>query len=679
MLTVPKYVALVAWSLYCLLIGVLFIVIKVVNFKLHKLFDTNEKIEAPNDASSSWTRAQSVSPTSIEQIELQEFSNSAGLRASQTSPTDDLEPKTNVTVVVDVERNGAGDVGAAGEDGGKGVKSLEDITSMEDIVSLEALQLDQLKTNAASDKNDRVRSFRRTVKAMSTQVTPQTSPLIGHKRRAISQERWPSSVTSITTPPPTLRRHQIQYHSQRVTRGHNITYRRRSKSVLDSPHGSHMLIGESRTEERPPLTLEWAGHPHPSPRPRHRHRHRQMSLEEPLSGSAARRYSLDLKPCRGRSRDRLGTATQSSNILVRTESEKSEDLKALRDTLLIRSHKRKISTVSEPCDPFGESGSSDDSSSNRKQSNKILTKPQSVSSSGVELRTEPTLPIGCGHIPENDVVNASSGSTSLPASKACISEQEELVKSAESGVSKDNDVTDTLNESNNNNDSDTSCNAKQSSNSATSCSTASSYLPSHSETAEPVTCLSVVQEMLELESPRSPIADPPLSAARSADAGAIPKVSKQSSTKPSRHLSDSENIALVSGEDTQSSPSSSVSGCERQALLVTALSKAESSENTPPLYNSNEGPIRPRRSVHRFTSLGSSEHRNSVRRARYYGSHSSWGSRRSSRSRRHSDSEHPVFTAQNEGRAEEPPTEQWHFFKDTDGKSCPVNLDVLLW
>lgn len=48
--------------------------------------------------------------------------------------------------------------------------------------------------------------------------------------------------------------------------------------------------------------------------------------------------------------------------------------------------------------------------------------------------------------------------------------------------------------------------------------------------------------MLELESPRSPIADPPLSAAgaaRSADAGAIPKVSKQSSSKPSRHLSDS--------------------------------------------------------------------------------------------------------------------------------------------
>jgi len=71
-------------------------------------------------------------------------------------------------------------VGAAGEDGGKGVKSLEDITSMEDIVSLEALQLDQLKTSAASDKNDRVRSFRRTVKAMSTQVTPQTSPLSMH-------------------------------------------------------------------------------------------------------------------------------------------------------------------------------------------------------------------------------------------------------------------------------------------------------------------------------------------------------------------------------------------------------------------------------------------------------------------------------------------------------------------
>jgi len=66
-----------------------------------------------------------------------------------------------------------------------------------------------------------------------------------------------------------------------------------------------------------------------------------------------------------------------------------------------------------------------------------------------------------------------------------------LLHGIESGVSKDNDVTDTLNESNNNNDSDTSCNAKQSSNSATSCSTASSYLPSHSETAEPVTCLSV--------------------------------------------------------------------------------------------------------------------------------------------------------------------------------------------
>ena len=49
-----------------------------------------------------------------------------------------------------------------------------------------------------------------------------------------------------------------------------------------------MLVGESRAEEQPPLTLEWAGYPHPSPRPRHRHR--QMSLEEPLSGFSGRRY-----------------------------------------------------------------------------------------------------------------------------------------------------------------------------------------------------------------------------------------------------------------------------------------------------------------------------------------------------------------------------------------------------
>lgn len=60
------------------------------------------------------------------------------------------------------------------------ITSLEDITSMEDITSLEDLQLDDLKSESAITSPDRVEKFRRTVKAMSTQVTPQTSPLGKH-------------------------------------------------------------------------------------------------------------------------------------------------------------------------------------------------------------------------------------------------------------------------------------------------------------------------------------------------------------------------------------------------------------------------------------------------------------------------------------------------------------------
>lgn len=53
---------------------------------------------------------------------------------------------------------------------------------MEDITSLEDLELNEPKKAESasaleSGSPDRVRKFRRTVKAMSTQVTPQTSPL----------------------------------------------------------------------------------------------------------------------------------------------------------------------------------------------------------------------------------------------------------------------------------------------------------------------------------------------------------------------------------------------------------------------------------------------------------------------------------------------------------------------
>ena len=57
------------------------------------------------------------------------------------------------------------------------ITSLEDITSMEDITSLEELQLDEVKNEGGLTSPDRVEKFRQTVKAMSTQVTPQTSPL----------------------------------------------------------------------------------------------------------------------------------------------------------------------------------------------------------------------------------------------------------------------------------------------------------------------------------------------------------------------------------------------------------------------------------------------------------------------------------------------------------------------
>lgn len=84
--------------------------------------------------------------------------------------------------LADVER--ASPKGAVAQDAASTVPpilSLDDITSMEDITSLENLQLDDLKTGvgrgAAESSPDRVRNFRRTVKAMSTQVTPQTSPL----------------------------------------------------------------------------------------------------------------------------------------------------------------------------------------------------------------------------------------------------------------------------------------------------------------------------------------------------------------------------------------------------------------------------------------------------------------------------------------------------------------------
>ena len=72
--------------------------------------------------------------------------------------------------------------------------------------------------------------------------------------------------------------------------------------------------------------------------------------------------------------------------------------------------------------------------------------------------------------------------------------------------------------------------------------------------------------------------------------------------------------------------------------------------------------------------------RGSVRRARYYGSHSSWGSRRSSRSHRHSESEPPPPTpASSSAQAEEQgKDDEWHYFQDSDGK-CWYVLFLIGW
>lgn len=51
------------WTLYCGIVGVLFIVIKVFNFKLHHMFDTCEVIEEGTDDKSS---KKDVSASAIE-------------------------------------------------------------------------------------------------------------------------------------------------------------------------------------------------------------------------------------------------------------------------------------------------------------------------------------------------------------------------------------------------------------------------------------------------------------------------------------------------------------------------------------------------------------------------------------------------------------------------------------
>ena len=80
-----------------------------------------------------------------------------------------------------METRASESAGAAASSSVPPILSLDDITSMEDITSLENLQLDDVKPGvvpgSADNSPDRVRNFRRTVKAMSTQVTPQTSPL----------------------------------------------------------------------------------------------------------------------------------------------------------------------------------------------------------------------------------------------------------------------------------------------------------------------------------------------------------------------------------------------------------------------------------------------------------------------------------------------------------------------
>lgn len=56
MQTVPSTGWLISWGLYCVVIAALFTLVKVVNYKLHTLFDTTERIEAPLASDDDWTR-----------------------------------------------------------------------------------------------------------------------------------------------------------------------------------------------------------------------------------------------------------------------------------------------------------------------------------------------------------------------------------------------------------------------------------------------------------------------------------------------------------------------------------------------------------------------------------------------------------------------------------------------
>ncbi|XP_067942031.1 pecanex-like protein 1 [Watersipora subatra] len=684
-LTVHHSSQLLAWSLYCVLVAIVFIVIKIVNYKLHTLFDTTEKIAAPatdSQTNDSWPRAQSGSPSSNERIELEIIRNHSNTRDSRrTSPLENATvkaPNTGVTTV-DVEAQTSAVAGASLDAASATVPtilSLDDITSMEDITSLEDLHLEELKTVAPSgtpeNSPDRVKNFRRTVKAMSTQVTPQTSPLVGYKRRALSQERWPVPLIASSTP-PTLKRQQPHYHSQRVTRRRNMTYRRRSKSVLDSPHGSHMLVGESRAEEQPPLTLEWAGYPHPSPRPRVRLR--QMSLEEPLSGCSSRRYSFDTKPSqRERKRERRTATAKSSNVLMRTNSERLEDINVLRDSLLNNAHRRKISTVSEPADPFGESDSSDSESNEKcrpinrcqvKSSHRHIADvdtgdehKQETSSnvlSGVlnlarEIESETMTGAG-GDVKEEMAVNLTNRRTEI--NKGAIGDE---VSSSNINACNNSEIkTDS--------DSDTEPAASPSDSKLK----ASSDSTESTNTAPP---LSVVEEITELERPRNPTPTTASSARDAARAGgAIPKTG-------AKYEAFRERFRHVSADDTALNPhdkstvvssasnNSSMSGLENASLLITPKPKAKRKVEEITLANDQSSILLKRRpAVRRHTTA---EDRSRVRRARYYGSGSSRASRSSSH--RHSYSEAESSHTQPRLHTPPPDTEDgWHYFQDSEG------------
>lgn len=71
-------------------------------------------------------------------------------------------------------------------------------------------------------------------------------------------------------------------------------------------------------------------------------------------------------------------------------------------------------------------------------------------------------------------------------------------------------------------------------------------------------------------------------------------------------------------------------------------------------------------------------YRGSIRRARYYGSQSSWGSRRSTRSSQHrsrSDSE-PTQERIEENHQEET---KWHYFQDPEGKCYYFQHPDIKW